>query len=70
MSWAQRLRHIFKIDVTQCSECGGEVRVIALIEGPAVIGKILDHLDSQQSESSSDATAQPDCRGPPQRELF
>jgi hypothetical protein len=33
------------IDVETCSECGGEVRIIASIEDPVVIRKIIDHLD-------------------------
>jgi hypothetical protein len=44
MTWAQRLKRVFNIDVSICSECGGEARVIACIEDQAVIDKILDHL--------------------------
>jgi len=30
---------------TTCENCGGQVRVVARIEDPAVIGKILEHLE-------------------------
>ena len=35
MTWAQRLKRVFNIDIETCSECGGDVRVIASIEDPA-----------------------------------
>jgi hypothetical protein len=44
MTWAQRLKRVFNIDIETCSECGGEVRIIASIEDPAVINQILAHL--------------------------
>ncbi|HIG43957.1 MAG TPA: hypothetical protein EYQ14_26015 [Gammaproteobacteria bacterium] len=31
MTWAQRLKRVFNIDVETCSECGGDVRIIASI---------------------------------------
>ena len=44
MSWAQRLKRVFNIDVTICPECGGEAKVIACVEDQVVIDKIFDHL--------------------------
>jgi len=44
MTWAQRLKRVFNIDIETCSECGGAMKVIACIEVPVVIRKILDHL--------------------------
>jgi hypothetical protein len=50
------------------SECASIVKVIASIEDPLVIRKILAHLNDKVS---SDATALlPECRGPPQAKLF
>lgn len=46
MSWAQRLKRVFRIDIEQCA-CGGTLKIIASIEQPEVIRKILDHLDKQ-----------------------
>ena len=44
MTWAQRLKRVFAIDIETCRQCGGRLRVIARIEQPAVIERILDHL--------------------------
>jgi len=44
MTWAQRLKRVFSIEIETCSACGGAVKVIACIEDPAVIQKILSHL--------------------------
>jgi len=68
MSWAQRLKRVFGIDIELCPACGGAVRIIACIEDPAVIGKILTHLDAQAS--APPAAIRPSCRAPPQRERF
>jgi hypothetical protein len=45
MTWAQRLKRVFKIDIETCSKCGGTVKVIACIEDPVVIEKILTHVN-------------------------
>jgi hypothetical protein len=44
MTWAQRLKRIFGIGIETCPACGGALRIIACIEDPAVIKKILTHL--------------------------
>ncbi|MEW8087621.1 MAG: hypothetical protein AB2745_05225 [Candidatus Thiodiazotropha endolucinida] len=41
MTWAQRLKRVFNIDVSICEQCGGDFKVIASIEDQAVIDKIL-----------------------------
>jgi len=43
MTWAQRLKRVFNIDIETCPSCGGAVRTIACIEDPEVIEKILTH---------------------------
>ncbi len=43
MSWMQRLRRVFAIDISICPRCGGNVRVIAAITQPALITRILEH---------------------------
>jgi hypothetical protein len=45
--WTQRLKRVFNIDIETCSKCGGAVKVIACIEDPAVIEKILAHLNEK-----------------------
>jgi len=63
MTWAKRLKRVFNIDIETCEKCGGDVRIIASIEDPAVIKKILAHLENT---ASSEATALlPDCRASP-----
>ncbi len=44
MSWAQRLKRVSAIDIETCRQCGGKLRVIASIEEPTVIERILGHL--------------------------
>ena len=44
MTWAQRLRRVFSIDIEVCSHCGGSVRVIACIEDQDIIDRILAQL--------------------------
>ena len=67
MTWAQRLKRVFNIDVDTCQACGGAARVIACIEDPAVIRKILDHLCATPT---ADASPRPEPRAPPQAVLF
>jgi hypothetical protein len=43
MSWARLLKRVFAIDVEHCV-CGGELKIIAAIEDPVVIVRILRHL--------------------------
>jgi hypothetical protein len=43
MTWAQRLKRVFNINVSVCPACGGEARLIASIEDQQIIDKILDH---------------------------
>jgi hypothetical protein len=42
--WAELMRRTFGLDVLACPECGGRLRLIALIEQHAVIVRILAHL--------------------------
>ena len=47
LSWAQRLKRVFNIDITLCPLCGGTMRIISDITDPDLIQKILDHLAAQ-----------------------
>ena len=40
MTWAQRLKRVFGIDVNTCIQCGGAVRIVANIEEPTAIRAI------------------------------
>ncbi len=44
MGGARLLKRVFEIDLEHCSQCGGDVKIIAAIEEPAVIVRILTHL--------------------------
>jgi hypothetical protein len=44
LTWAQRLKRVFAIDIETCRQCGGRLRVIACIEQPEFIERILGHL--------------------------
>jgi hypothetical protein len=63
MTWAQRLKRVFAIDIETCARCGGAVRIIASIEDPAVIAHILDHLERQGGQASIPLA--PPVRAPP-----
>jgi hypothetical protein len=68
MSWAQRLKRVFNIDVETCDQCGGTIKMVACIEDPAVIKKILDHLHNKMPSDLH--KRQPQSRAPPQGRLF
>ena len=63
MTWAKRLKRVFNIEVETCSECGGDVRIIASIEDPVVIRTILAHLDEKGASAANSLL--PDCRASP-----
>jgi len=62
----QRLRRVFAIDIETCRKCGGRLRVIASIEAPAVIERILEHLGR---DAGSIDPAHP-SRAPPMGDRF
>jgi len=67
MTWAQRLKRVFNIDIETCNSCGGPVKIIACIEDPVVIEKILTHLGKAACGAGRRL---PPCRAPPQASLF
>jgi hypothetical protein len=44
MSWARLLKRVFDIDIEHCPNCGGALKIIAAIEDPPVMVRILAHL--------------------------
>lgn len=43
-AWAKLIRKVYEVDPLECPKCGAQMRVIALIEDPAVIERILSWL--------------------------
>lgn len=69
MSSARRLKRVFGIEIEECGRCGGKLAIIASIEEPEVIAKILAHL-----EKTAPDQFQPElplgARAPPQAGLL
>ena len=70
MSWAQRLKRVFGIDVEVCPHCGGGVRIIACIEDPVVIRQVLSHVEAKQTGNRQQVGDLPPSRAPPPFGLF
>ena len=66
MTWAQRLKRVFKMAVETCEICGGKMKVIAVIEEPAVIKRILAHLKNGPSARQHPEHPPHPPRAPPQ----
>ena len=60
MNWMQRLKRVFAIDIESCPECGGTLRVIACIEDPPLIAKILGHVQRRKALTGTAARGPPD----------
>lgn len=58
MTWVQRLKRVLATDIEKCEKCVGPVRIIASIEEPDVMHKILRHLGLDQGSD-------PQNRSPP-----
>ena len=43
LRWAQRLKRVFGIEIESCGRCGAGLKIVASIEDPAVIARILAH---------------------------
>ena len=68
MSWAQRLKRVFNIDITECEKCQKHnVTIIACITEPAIVHKILKHLDKKYPRSTQ-PTQLPPLRAPPKEQ--
>ena len=62
MSW-NKCGRVFGIEIESCERCGGAVKIIASIEDPQVIGRILEHLGLDGSGAPSHQL--PPARAPP-----
>jgi hypothetical protein len=65
-TWAQRLKRVFRIDIETFAARGGAMRIIACIEGSAVIEKTLANLDAKTAKAAAaQPPRSPPCRAPP-----
>jgi hypothetical protein len=70
MSWVQRLKRVFNIDITECEKCAKHnVTVIACITDALIIQKILTHLDKKHPILAQTSNLLPPMRAPPQRDF-
>ena len=44
IDWASLLKRVFQIDILACAKCGDRMKVLAVIDQPDVVTKILGHL--------------------------
>ena len=65
MTWMQRLKRVFAIEIETCPKCGGTLRVIACIEDPDVIATILGHIRARDEAEPSQPRAPPQRAGHP-----
>ena len=72
MSWAQRLKRVFNIEITQCERCEKlNVRIVGCITEPGIIQKILAHMDKHAgNRTSEDKALLPPLRAPPAESLL
>ncbi len=64
MSWARRLKRVFGVEIECCARCGGQLKIIASIEEPQLIAKILSHLERAAPEQYQSGLPL-GARGPP-----
>jgi len=50
MSWARRLKRVFGVENECWARCGGQLQIIASIEEPQLMAKILSHLERAAPE--------------------
>ena len=78
MTWAQRLKRVFSVDIEVCGRCGGSLKVIVgapnrciedqdIIPGKAgqALDRILAHLREKEQEAPARPLLVPPTRAPP-----
>ena len=68
LTWARCLKRVFSVEIEQCVRCGGRLKVIASIEEPELVARILAHLRERGDEGAPTASLRK--RAPPQATLF
>lgn len=61
--WAELLRRVFQVEIEVCPRCGAKAGIVGFVTEPAVVGRILAHLDRRGVEARAgpwaDAVAVP-----------
>jgi len=65
-AWTRLIRKVYEADPLQCPKCKGPMRVIALIDDPPVVQRILEHLGCWAPEAAR-RVRPPPSSGPPKR---
>jgi hypothetical protein len=50
MSWARRLKRVFGVEIECCVHCGRQMRIIASIEEPQPIARMLSYPERTAAE--------------------
>ncbi len=58
-SRARRIRRVFECDPLNCVRCGAEMKIISFLSEPAVIDRIVRHLEEHPRDDPFDARAPP-----------
>ena len=66
LSWAELMRRVFAVDVLECPDCGGRLRVLAAIHNPDAVRAILGSLGLPPVHLGEPGTAIR-CSGPSRR---
>jgi hypothetical protein len=53
LPWAELLRRVFAIDILKCDQCGGDMKIIAIIPASEATEAILDHLGIDTHHNSA-----------------
>ena len=61
MTWSQRLKRVFHIEVERCRVCGAKARVIAAIGNKAIIDKVTRSYGGQGVQCTNSALAAGAC---------
>ena len=74
LAWKRAPARVFGVEIEQCARCGGRLRVIASIEEPELIERILAHRRRQGGEEARTGeeamTVSLGARAPPQASLL
>lgn len=63
-NWARLIQKVYEIDPLKCVNCGGNLRIIALIDDVDIIERTLKHLKVWHPRTENRSPAGPDPPGP------